>query len=78
MPIHSGAIFKLYLIYSLQFSKVQFVAFQSPGKAIFRQKRKSKIFRFENAMERGIRKILALAKLQIASKIFGRIILRPL
>ena len=28
-------------------------------------------------MERGIRKILAFVKLQIASKIFGKIILKP-
>ena len=31
--------------------------------AIFRRKRKSKIFEFENAMEKGIRKILTFVKL---------------
>ena len=53
-------------------------AFQSPSQAIFRRKRKPKIVGFENAMERRIRKILISVKLKIASKIFGKIIPKPL
>ena len=45
--------------------------------AIFPRKRKPKIFGFENAMEKEIRKILSFAKLQIASNIFRKIIVKP-
>ena len=76
-PFHSCTVFVAYLINSLRFSKVKFFTFQSPTSPIFRRKRKSKISGLENAMERGIRKILTFVKPKIASKIFGKIILRP-
>ena len=45
-----------------------------PGLSFFfHRKRKPKIFGFENAMDRGIRKILTFVKLKIASNIFGKI-----
>ena len=73
-PFHSRTIHEaLY-----DFLKFNFFAFQSPAWAIFDRKRKPKIFGFENAMERGIRKVLTFVKLKIASKIFEKIILRPL
>ena len=43
--------------------EVLFFAFHSPGEAIFRRKRKSENFGFENAMERGIRKILSFVEI---------------
>ena len=43
--------------------EVLFFAFHSPGEAIFRRKRKPENFGFENAMERGIRKILTFVEL---------------
>ena len=41
------------------------------------RKRKPKIFGFENVMERGIRKTVTFEKLHMASKIVGKIILKP-
>ena len=41
-----------------------------------RKKRKLKIVVFKNVMERGNRKILSVIR-QLASKIFGKIILKP-
>ena len=43
------------------------------------RKRKPKIFRFENVIERGIKKIIIVTfeKLHMASKIVGKIILKP-
>ena len=41
------------------------------------RKRKPKIFGFENVMKRGIRKIVTFEKLHLASKIVGKIILKP-
>ena len=59
-----------YLTNTLRFSEVKFFAFQSPSKPNFRRKRKQKIIGLENAMERGIRKIVTFVKLKIASNIF--------
>ena len=44
----------------------------------FVEKRKPKILEFKKAMDRGIRKCLTFVTRQIASKIFGKIILKPL
>ena len=41
------------------------------------RKRKPKIFGFENVMEREIRKTVTFEKLHMASKIVGKIILKP-
>ena len=61
LKISGWPFFEAYLINSRQFSKVKFFAFHSP--AVFRSKRKPKIFWFENAIERGIREILTVVKL---------------
>ena len=42
------------------------------------EKRKPKIYGFKNVMEKGIRKILTFVVRKIASKIFGKTILKPL
>ena len=60
------------------FLKFNFSYFTPQVKLFFVVKRKPKIFGFKNAMERGIRKILTFVKLKITSKIFGKIILKPL
>ena len=58
-PFHSCTIFEAYPMNALRFSEVWSLAFHSPGKAISPRKRKPKLFGFENAMEKGTRKILA-------------------
>ena len=57
---------------------INFSHFSTQVSLFFRRKRKPKMFGFKQAMERGIRKILTFVKLKIASKIFGKIIRRPL
>ena len=49
-----------------------------PSYAIFRRKEEPKIFGFKNLMERGIRKCLTSVIRQISSKMFGKIIIKPL
>ena len=53
--------FEAYVINSLQFPEGLRLSLLSL--AIFRRKRKPKIFGFENATEKGIRKILTFVKL---------------
>ena len=52
----------------------------TPGQAILisEGKRKPKIFRFKNVMGRGIKKLFNFIIREIASKIFGKMILKPL
>ena len=77
-PLHSRTIFEAYLINFHEFSAVYF-HFSLPKLGYFSQsERKAKIFGFKNAMEREIRKCLTFVIRQIASKIFGKIILKPL
>ena len=49
-----------------------------PSYAIFCRKEEPKIFGFKNLMERGIRKCLTSVIRQISSKMFGKIIIKPL
>ena len=76
-PYHSCAIFEAYLINSLRFSDVYFSHFTSQVRLFFVEKRKPIIFGLKTAMEKEIRKFLTFVVLQIASKIFGKIILKP-
>ena len=69
---HSCLVFEAYLINSLRFSNFHFIS-----QAIFRKKRKPKIFGLKNAMERGIRKCFYFVIRQIACKSRGKIILKP-
>lgn len=57
-PFHSCTIFEAYLIHSTWFFQGEFFTFHCPGLVIFRMKRKPKINRSGNVMERGARKIL--------------------
>ena len=59
------------------FRKLKFFTFYSLCYAYFRRKRKPKIFGFKNVMERGIRNILTFVKRSIASKVLGKITLKP-
>ena len=71
-------IFEAYLINSLRFSEVLVSHFTSQVRLLFVKKRKTKIFGFKNATEEEIRKFLTFIIRQIATKIFGKIILKPL
>ena len=78
-PYDSCTIFEAYLINSLRFSDVYFLHFTSQVRLFFVEKRKPKIFGLKNAMKREIKKFLTFVMIrQIASKIFGKIILKPL
>ena len=59
------------------FRKLKFFTFYSLCYSYFRRKRKPKIFGFKNVMERGIRNILTFVKRSIASKVLGKITLKP-
>ena len=63
---------------SYDFLKFIFLHFTPQVRLFFIEKRKPEIFGFKNVMERGIRKILTFVMSQIASKIFGKIKLKPL
>ena len=76
-PFNSCKIFEVHLKNSLRFSHL-FSHFTSQVRLNFVGKRKPKIIRFKNVMERGIRKCLTFVKQQIASKFFGKILLKPL
>ena len=52
-PFHSCTIFEACLINFLRFSEIYFFTFHFPCWAIFRRKRKPKIFGFKNVTERG-------------------------
>ena len=57
-PFHSCTIFEAYLIHSIWFLQGEFFMFHCPGLVIIQMKRKPKINRSGNVMERGTRKIL--------------------
>ena len=79
--LHSCTIFEAYLINYFDFLKFNFhISLPKLGYLFSVEKRKPKIFGLKNAMEREIleiRKCLSLVILEIASKIFGKIILKP-
>ena len=70
--------FQAYLIYSPRFPEVQVTHFTSQVRLYFVEKRKPKIFRFKNVIERGRRKCLTFVIRQISSKNFRENILKPL
>ena len=80
-PFHSSTIFKAYVIKLIpyDFLKFTFLHFSPQVKLSFLggRKRKPKIFGFENVTDRGIRKVVTFEKLHMASKIVGKIILKP-
>ena len=76
-PCYSCTIFEAYLINFLLFLKFNFSHFTAQVRLFFVQKWIPKTFRFKNVW-RGIRKILTFVISSIASKIFGKIILKPL
>ena len=74
--VHLGvfSLLKLYKILgNFCFSEPIFHRKQPLGR-----ERKPNFFGIENTMQRGIRKILTFVKLEIAAKIFGKIIMKPL
>ena len=74
---HSCTILKAFLTNSSRFSEVSFSHFNFQVRLFVVEKRKPKISRFKN-MKRGIRKFLTFIIRYISSKIFGKIILKPL
>ena len=59
--------------------KFNFTYFTTQVRLFFVEKRKLEIFRYKNVMDWGIRKILPFVIREIfASKMFGKIILKPL
>ena len=77
-PFHSYTILEAYLINSLRFSEVDFSHFTAQARLFFVQKMSPRIFGFKKVIERGMKKILTFVIRQIASKILGKIILKPL
>ena len=67
---------EVYLLTSLQLLEFGFATFHSPYLA-FSRKKGTKIFVFENVMQKGIRIPFVFGGFKIESRIFGKVLSKP-